>query len=204
MDAAQGTLTVGRAPGPTGQVDGDGLALAMPARDPADCGEVVRAPIHHEHAGVVPRVHVEGVLTRTEAGHRGVALAKTDPARGRARRLTEEPDLLVRRGAVRHHRLVISRAGRKGELLAPDGDRLGLRVVRVHEERARARPGGPPRDGRRKHLLVAAPGSRAPTRRNARRYRDRHREDHACPPGHTAVFPPDAALYASGNAARRS
>src|SRR2546423_6601526 len=196
MDAAQGTFAVGRTAGPTGHVDGHGLARAMPARDRADHGEVVRTPEHDEHAGVVPGVHVQRVFTRTEASHRRIALASTDPARGRARRLPEEPDLGVGRGAVRHHRLVIRRAGRKGELLAPDGDRLGLRIVRVLVEQARIGSGRFPRKRRGVHLLVVHPYSGACAGGSHSRRRDHHRERGAGPPPHTAVLPANTGQYA--------
>src|SRR4051794_30098127 len=52
----------------------------MPARDGADRGELARAPPQHEHAGVVPEVHVDRVLACTKARHRGGALARADVA----------------------------------------------------------------------------------------------------------------------------
>src|SRR4051794_16249993 len=94
VDAAQGALAVGRPAWCARDGDDHGLTDAMAARDRADCREVVRAPEHDELAVVVPGVHIEGVLlTRVEAGHRRVALASADPARGGAGRPLGEPDL---------------------------------------------------------------------------------------------------------------
>src|SRR3954465_8311507 len=110
----------------------------MAPRDRTDCREVVRAPEHHELAVVVPGVHVEGVLlTRVEAGHRRVALASADPARGGAGRPQGKPDFEVRSGAGGTPRLAPRGPRREGELLAPDGSRLRLRVLRVLVEELR-------------------------------------------------------------------
>src|SRR4051794_32328113 len=197
VDAAHGALAVGRTARRPRYVDSYGLALLMQARNGADHREIVRAPPKHGLAPVVPDVHVDRVLARAEARHRGIAITSTDVTSSGARRPQGEHDLEVRGRAIRHDGLVVGSARREGELLAPDRDRLGLRVVRVLVEQARVRPGGLPGDRRRERLLVVAPGSRARARRTDRRYRDRHRDHHPRPPDHTAVLPRNAVLYAS-------
>src|SRR5436190_8342155 len=194
---AQCALTVGRPAGGTRHVDRDDLALAPRAGDKADW-EIVCAPQQDQHARVVPAVDVQGRLARPrEAGHRRVALASAHPALGRTRRLPEEHDLQVGGGAVGHDRLVVRRPRREGEDLAPNGNRLRVRIVGVLVEDPSVGPSRRSRSRCGEHLLVvrAHAGLRA-----WRHYRCRcpHDREDRCGPHSLASLGPTPGSFPKG------